>query len=69
MFQPTPLSCAQEGGAGVRVPAHAAFADVHALTHLLGVIAAVQFRDADPLLVGIFRFVGSAGQECGRQHD
>jgi hypothetical protein len=53
--------------AGRRVAAHAGLADIDALAHLLRVVILVQPRDADPLLIGVFRFIGAAGQERGCQ--
>ena len=54
--------------AGCRATAHAGLADVDALAHLLRVVILVQPRDADPLLIGVFRFIGAAGQKHSGQH-
>jgi hypothetical protein len=43
--------------AGRRVAAHAEFADVDTLAHLLRVIVFVLLRHTGPLLIGIFRFI------------
>jgi hypothetical protein len=43
--------------AGRCVAAHAGFADVDALAQLLRVVIFVLFRDACPLLIGVFRFI------------
>jgi hypothetical protein len=53
--------------AGRRVAAHAGLADIDALAHLLRVVILVQPRDADPLLIGVSRFIGAAGQKQGDQ--
>ena len=54
--------------AGCRTAAHAGLADIDALAHLLGVIILEQLRDADPLLIIVFRFFRAAGQKHGGQH-
>jgi hypothetical protein len=59
MFRRTPLSRALQvarSGASYCIAAHAGFADVDAPAHLLRIIAAVQLRGADPLLIGILSF-------------
>lgn len=51
-----------------RVSAHTGLADIDALVHLIRVVILVQPSDADPLLIGVSRFIGAAGQKQGGQH-
>ena len=43
--------------AGCRATAHAGLADVDALAHLLRVVICILFRNARPLLIGVYRFI------------